>query len=136
MYYQMFDRNGDGKITADELKTVMHNLGETLTDEEIDQVYMCLLFFLVCMFVCYFRSVSFVCLCVFCLTPVLLTVLSSAYLFVCSSVRLYPMSFLLKILFVSRLCWLKLLVCMHSFPVCFDGRFVKKSSLTLFLIIV
>ena len=111
MYYQVFDRNGDGKITADELKTVMHNLGETLTDEEIDQVYMCLLFFLVCMFVCYFRSVSFVCLCVFCLAPVLLTVLSSAYLFVCSSLRLYPMCFLPKLLFVSRLCWLKLLVC-------------------------
>ena len=35
---QVFDRNGDGKISADELKTVMQNLGETLTDEEIEQV--------------------------------------------------------------------------------------------------
>lgn len=35
---QVFDKNGDGKISADELKTVMHSLGESLTDEEIDQV--------------------------------------------------------------------------------------------------
>ena len=35
---QVFDKNGDGKISAEELKTVMHNLGEALTDDEITQV--------------------------------------------------------------------------------------------------
>ena len=35
---QVFDQNGDGFISAEELKTVMRNLGETLTDEEIEQV--------------------------------------------------------------------------------------------------
>ena len=34
----MFDQNGDGKISAEELKQVMKNLGEVLTEDEIDQV--------------------------------------------------------------------------------------------------
>ncbi|XKL65671.1 hypothetical protein PGB90_009091 [Kerria lacca] len=33
--FRIFDRNGDGFITADELKHVMINLGENITDEEI-----------------------------------------------------------------------------------------------------
>lgn len=37
-FAQVFDRNGDGQISSEELKTVMHNLGEKLSDDEIDQV--------------------------------------------------------------------------------------------------
>ncbi len=33
---QMFDVNGDGWISRDELRTVMNNLGEKLTDQELD----------------------------------------------------------------------------------------------------
>lgn len=36
--FKVFDKNGDGMISAEELKTVMHNLGEALTDEEITQM--------------------------------------------------------------------------------------------------
>ena len=36
--FQVFDKNGDGKISANELKDVMVSLGEKLTDDEIDQV--------------------------------------------------------------------------------------------------
>lgn len=32
---RVFDKNSDGYITADELKHVMSNLGEKLSDEEI-----------------------------------------------------------------------------------------------------
>ena len=35
---QVFDTSGDGKISSSELKQVMANLGETLTDEEIDEM--------------------------------------------------------------------------------------------------
>lgn len=34
----MFDRNGDGYISAPELRLVMTNLGEKLTDEEVDDM--------------------------------------------------------------------------------------------------
>lgn len=34
----MFDRNGDGFISAPELRIVMTNLGEKLTDEEVDDM--------------------------------------------------------------------------------------------------
>ena len=34
----MFDKNGDGKISKEELKVVMTNLGEKLTDAEIEEM--------------------------------------------------------------------------------------------------
>lgn len=34
----MFDRNGDGYISAPELRLVMTNLGEKLTDEEVEDM--------------------------------------------------------------------------------------------------
>lgn len=34
----MFDRNGDGFISASELRHVMTNLGEKLTDEEVEDM--------------------------------------------------------------------------------------------------
>ena len=34
----MFDRNGDGFISAAEMKHVMANLGEMLTDEEVAEM--------------------------------------------------------------------------------------------------
>ncbi|GFR41102.1 hypothetical protein Agub_g1747 [Astrephomene gubernaculifera] len=36
--FKMFDRDGNGKISAQELKHVMTNLGEALTDEEVDDM--------------------------------------------------------------------------------------------------
>ena len=36
--FRIFDKNGDGFITADELKHVMENLGKKMTDEEIDEM--------------------------------------------------------------------------------------------------
>ncbi|KAK3603071.1 hypothetical protein CHS0354_015766 [Potamilus streckersoni] len=36
--FQMFDEDGNGFISAAELKQVMTNLGEKLTDEEVDQM--------------------------------------------------------------------------------------------------
>jgi len=33
--FKVFDRDGNGKITASELRQVMANLGEKLTDEEV-----------------------------------------------------------------------------------------------------
>ena len=35
--FQVFDTDGNGSITADELKAIFNNLGEKLTDEEIDE---------------------------------------------------------------------------------------------------
>ena len=35
---QVFDTDNSGKISAQELKKVMANLGENLTDEEIDEM--------------------------------------------------------------------------------------------------
>ena len=35
---QVFDTDGSGKISSGELKKVMLNLGEQLTDEEIDEM--------------------------------------------------------------------------------------------------
>ena len=38
-YFRHFDRNGDGFITADELKAVMRTFGEReLTDEEVESM--------------------------------------------------------------------------------------------------
>lgn len=34
----MFDKNGDGTITADELGTVMRSLGQMLTEEELRHI--------------------------------------------------------------------------------------------------
>ena len=36
--FRLFDKDGNGFITADELKSVLHNLGEKLTDEEIQMM--------------------------------------------------------------------------------------------------
>jgi len=36
--FRVFDKDGNGFIKADELKKVMENLGENLTDEEIDEM--------------------------------------------------------------------------------------------------
>ena len=34
----MFDKNGDGYISASELRHVMTTLGEKLTDDEVDEM--------------------------------------------------------------------------------------------------
>ena len=34
----MFDKDGNGKISKEELKLVMKNLGENLTDDEISEM--------------------------------------------------------------------------------------------------
>ena len=36
--FKVFDKDGSGKISAKEIKTVMTNLGERLTDEEADDM--------------------------------------------------------------------------------------------------
>ena len=36
--FQRFDKDGDGTISAAELRHVMMNLGEKLTDEEVDEM--------------------------------------------------------------------------------------------------
>lgn len=36
--FKVFDKNGDGFITFDELKRVMCSIGERLTDEEIEDM--------------------------------------------------------------------------------------------------
>lgn len=36
--FQIFDSDGNGKITSEELRLIMENLGEKLTDEEIDDM--------------------------------------------------------------------------------------------------
>jgi len=36
--FQVFDKDGNGKISMSELKTVMQNLGEKLTDDEINEM--------------------------------------------------------------------------------------------------
>ncbi|KPM07532.1 calmodulin-like protein 3 [Sarcoptes scabiei] len=36
--FRVFDRNGDGFISPPELRLVMTNLGEKLTDEEVDEM--------------------------------------------------------------------------------------------------
>ena len=36
--FETFDKDGNGFITADELRHAMTNLGETLTDEEVEQM--------------------------------------------------------------------------------------------------
>ena len=38
--FRVFDTDGNGSITADELRQIFNNLGEKLTDEEIsDMIY-------------------------------------------------------------------------------------------------
>jgi len=34
--FKVFDRDGNGYITAEELKYVLNNLGEKLTNEDVD----------------------------------------------------------------------------------------------------
>ena len=34
----MFDKDGNGSITRDELKAVMHNLGQTSSEQEVDEL--------------------------------------------------------------------------------------------------
>lgn len=36
--FRVFDKNGDGFISAPELRHVMTNLGEKLTDEEVEDM--------------------------------------------------------------------------------------------------
>lgn len=36
--FKVFDKNGDGKIDPKELRHVMTNLGEKLTDDEVDEM--------------------------------------------------------------------------------------------------
>lgn len=36
--FRIFDRDGNGTISAAELRHVMTNLGEKLTDEEVDEM--------------------------------------------------------------------------------------------------
>lgn len=36
--FKVFDRDGSGKISADELRQVMNNLGEKLSDEEVEDM--------------------------------------------------------------------------------------------------
>ena len=36
--FKVFDKDGSGSISAAELKHVMNNLGEKLTDEEVDEM--------------------------------------------------------------------------------------------------
>lgn len=33
--FKVFDKDGDGKITIEELKIALHNLGDDMTDEEV-----------------------------------------------------------------------------------------------------
>ena len=35
----MFDKNGDGFITATELRLVMSSLGENLTDSDVEEMF-------------------------------------------------------------------------------------------------
>lgn len=37
-YFQVFDRDNNGFISATELRHVMKSLGEALTDEEVDEM--------------------------------------------------------------------------------------------------
>ena len=37
-YLQVFDKDGNGFISAAELRHIMTNLGEKLTDEEVDEM--------------------------------------------------------------------------------------------------
>ncbi len=37
-YYRVFDKDGNGLISAAELRHVMTNLGEKLTDEEVEDM--------------------------------------------------------------------------------------------------
>lgn len=36
--FKVFDKDGSGKISADELRQVMHNLGEKLSDKEVEEM--------------------------------------------------------------------------------------------------
>ncbi len=38
--FKIFDRDGNGTISAAELRHVMTNLGEKLTDDEVDEMLM------------------------------------------------------------------------------------------------
>lgn len=36
--FKVFDKDGSGKICAEELRTIMHDLGEKLTDDEVAEM--------------------------------------------------------------------------------------------------
>jgi len=36
--FKVFDKNGNGFITADELRHIMTNIGDSLNDEEIEEM--------------------------------------------------------------------------------------------------
>lgn len=36
--FKLFDKNGDGQIDANELRHLLVNLGEKLTDDEVDEI--------------------------------------------------------------------------------------------------
>jgi calmodulin len=36
--FKVFDKDGSGKISAEELRSIMTDLGEKLTDEEVDEM--------------------------------------------------------------------------------------------------
>jgi calmodulin len=38
MAFQVFDRDNNGSISSDELRLVMKQLGENLTDQEVDEM--------------------------------------------------------------------------------------------------
>ena len=37
--FKVFDKDGDGKVLPHEFREVMNNLGEALTDEELEKIY-------------------------------------------------------------------------------------------------
>ena len=36
--FEMFDKDGDGRITADEVRAILKQLGDELCDDEVDDV--------------------------------------------------------------------------------------------------
>ncbi len=36
--FEMFDKDGDGRITADEVRAILKQLGDELSDDEVNEV--------------------------------------------------------------------------------------------------